>query len=1450
MFFRTKHYRVQYSKHNLQSTMKKIFTILVCCYLFVVGNLFAQVAVIGTGTDVPAATLYAPVYRFSAGSTTTAARSNILYTAAELSAAGITPGSIISSVEFYKANDANFITPANFKMYMGNTSNTTLPTTTTWASIMAAQTEVYNNAAFNMPNSIGWVTWTITPFTYTGGSLEIATDMTMAGANGATSFVQWQYTASTPTDLVIGATGTTGPATLNGTVAQYKNRPNIRINFSSAPCTAPPTPGTTVSSATSTLCNGQAVQLSLSGNSSGSGQTYTWQSSTTAAGTYTSIGTASQSNSLNINPSSSLYYRAAVTCGASTTYSTPVLVSVASLIPASTFSINSNLATGGTNFQTFADAINYIKCGISGPIVFNVDATSGPYSEQVIIPQIFGTSATNTITFNGNGRALTFNSTNTNERAGVKFNGADWVTVNNLVITGTGSASTEYNFGVQLLNDADNNTISNCVINLTAASTSTNYTGISISGSAISATTTGSLCDSNTVINNTINGGYYGITLVGDAAAFVTGNKILNNQVNEWYLYGIYVAGNTNALIERNDISRQTRSTVSTFTGIYFTGNSQACSVSKNRLHDPFKGVLNSTSAAYGIYFTSCDAAAGQENLVSNNLLYNFNGGGIQYGLYSVGSDSIRYYHNTVSLEDAAYTGTSVTYGFYQTTTAKGIDIKNNIIQIKRGGAGSKYCLYFGATGTVSTIVSNSNDLLNLSGLGTNGTGYTALPTAGGFTSLDNWKSNTTYDANSFAIDPTFQNPAADNFLPTASLLDNRGIAVGVTTDIVGVSRSSTSPDIGAYEFTTSTTGINVGAEAMVAPAVSAAGCYSDREPVTIRIRNSSTNIHNFVTNPVTVRVTVGGAANTLLSTIISAGTLAAGATLEVSMDQNLNMTAIGTYSFSATTLLVGDANPANDAMPEVSRTRIVLSGGTGAATPPSYCITGGTPTLSTTGTSGAANIQWQRSAVSGTGFTNIPGATTSPYTLATPITGTIYYRLVATCNSISTNSTEAVVALVNPLIVSTIPGSRCGPGTVNLSATASAGAGVSWYDLPVGGTPLATTPSFVTPSITNTTTFYAAAGSTSTVATGMPVVSSNPTSGAGTTAFGLVFDVTSTFTLLSVTIYPVSSTGASGTVTIDITNSAGAVLNTTTVNVTGSPTASPVPLVVPLNFDIQPGTNYKIRPGFTGISGLLFEPSAGAPGGNYGYPYVVPGVLSINYSTLTAAPTNTPRPDLYYYFYNWQIRSGCQSSRVPVTATIDNSPECGVVPVTFLSFKGEKAGAINKLEWRTATEANNTGFELQRSADGINFSKLAFIPTKAINGNSTSLLVYSFDDVRPLLSNGYYRLKQIDKDGKSAYSAVVLLKVSKPAELTISSIYPNPVHSQLNMIVSAPVQERLTLIITDLTGRIVKQKIMDVISGDNTVGINVQQLTAGSYTIKAVCANGCTTAVQKFVKQ
>lgn len=189
-------------------------------------------------------------------------------------------------------------------------------------------------------------------------------------------------------------------------------------------------------------------------------------------------------------------------------------------------------------------------------------------------------------------------------------------------------------------------------------------------------------------------------------------------------------------------------------------------------------------------------------------------------------------------------------------------------------------------------------------------------------------------------------------------------------------------------------------------------------------------------------------------------------------------------------------------------------------------------------------------------------------------------------------------------------------------------------------------------------------------------------------------------------------------------------------------------------------------------------------------------------------------------------------------------------LPVSLVQFMGEKNGAVNKLSWSTATETNNAGFEVQRSSDGINFTSLSKVASKSETGNSNSLLSYIFFDEAPLRTTNYYRLKQVDKDGKFNYSSIITIKGDRVSEMMISNVYPNPAKSDIKLIVSSPSAERITITITNLSGNIVLQKTVTVTEGDNQQQLNIQNLSTGIYFIKATCSNGCETAVNRFIKQ
>lgn len=783
-------------KNYLTNFTKKIVSVL-AILLISLTSVNAQTDItIGTGTDANTTTSYpCPLQDFYEGS-----RMQYLYLASELSAAGMSPGNV-TAIKFTVTNVNTAGDIEEFTIKMGTTATGSL-TSTTWETVGNA---LYGPALVTKTAGVNTFTFT-TPFFWNGTDNIVVEICGGDAANSTGTFYTNNASVTWTTGLSFNGSHSyradnlgnlCGTATTTNTGTQT-TRPNIVFSWIPAlACTGTPSAGTVVATP-ATVCLGTPFNLKTTGATVASGLTYQWQSSIDNV-TFTDIPGATTSN-FNTTQLVSTYYRLIVTCTNGGASSTSAAIQVQSpLAVQGTFTINNNLPTAGSNFTSFNDAYNYIKCGIGGPVIFNVDGASGPYNEQLIISEVPGASATNTVTFNGNGREIQYLSTNTNERAVIKLNGADHFRFDSLTITALGTSTSEYGFGIHLMNSADSNIINRCKININTSSTSSNYAGIVTSGSNTSATGTGTVrCDYNQFTNNIVTGGYYSFTLVGSSTEANGTNIIKNNIFQEFYFYGAYIYGSYGVQIENNEFTRPTRSTVSSFYGIYFTNISTDALVTRNRIHSPFGGNPTSTSILYGIYFSSCDAFATLENKVTNNLIYDIESKGSVYAIYNSSSDNVWYLHNTIVL-DADATGaasSTSTRGFYQTTQAGGIQFKNNIIRIIKGGDGSKYALYYNTA--TSEIESNYNDLYLNSPSGTDYTGYNGTNQA----SLINWQTASLKDANSIANNPLFAGPLLGNFAPTNASMDNLGTPVNVLVDINLDPRSTTTPDMGAYEFT------------------------------------------------------------------------------------------------------------------------------------------------------------------------------------------------------------------------------------------------------------------------------------------------------------------------------------------------------------------------------------------------------------------------------------------------------------------------------------------------------------------------------------------------------------------------------------------------------------------------------------------------------------------------
>jgi uncharacterized repeat protein (TIGR01451 family) len=217
-----------------------------------------------------------------------------------------------------------------------------------------------------------------------------------------------------------------------------------------------------------------------------------------------------------------------------------------------------------------------------------------------------------------------------------------------------------------------------------------------------------------------------------------------------------------------------------------------------------------------------------------------------------------------------------------------------------------------------------------------------------------------------------------------------------------------------------------------------------------------------------------------------------------------------------------------------------------------------------------------------------------------------------------------------------------------------------------------------------------------------------------------------------------------------------------------------------------------------------------------------VTGRIYVSNASLLA---NTPTAQTYNVTITTTDQNGGVSV-VPVSFTIGANP----LPVVLTAFT---ASAVQnrdaQLAWTTASEVNSATFEVERSFDGLSFAKIGQVAAK---GTSLTPTTYALTD------NGvaaraqgpvYYRLKQVDLDGKTAYSPVRTLSFLKAASLALS-LYPNPAQFATSLDLSAlPAGATYQVSLLDATGRLVRTATL---AGGQVQPLDLHELASGSYHV------------------
>ena len=167
-------------------------------------------------------------------------------------------------------------------------------------------------------------------------------------------------------------------------------------------------------------------------------------------------------------------------------------------------------------------------------------------------------------------------------------------------------------------------------------------------------------------------------------------------------------------------------------------------------------------------------------------------------------------------------------------------------------------------------------------------------------------------------------------------------------------------------------------------------------------------------------------------------------------------------------------------------------------------------------------------------------------------------------------------------------------------------------------------------------------------------------------------------------------------------------------------------------------------------------------------------------------------------------------------------------LPVELTSFTVNTVDSKVLIAWATATEINNAGFSIERSADNKKFSAVTFIKGQ---GTSTEKSYYSYTDKSVLSGKYYYRLKQVDFDGTSQYLKSVEIDLGIPKNYSLEQNYPNPFNPSTTIRFALPMNAKVNIKLYNTLG----QEVANIFNSDLSAGIhettfNASNLSSGVY--------------------